>query len=75
MSPFGRASSLVALVAGLRLLIPQPGEVPSFGVLGGMQEAGRSLRGVYGFSLWSLIECLEDKLGDISHPSGQRMGG
>lgn len=75
MSPFGRASRLAA---GLRLLTPQPGEVPSFGVVGGMQEAGRSLkglRGVYGFSFWSLIECLEDKLSDISHPSGQRMGG
>lgn len=28
-----------------------------------------------GLVFWSLIECLEDKPGDIRYPSGQRMGG
>lgn len=37
--------------------------------------SNKGVRGVYGLGVWSLIECLEDKAGDISHPGGQRMGG
>lgn len=45
-----------------------------FGGAGRRKQAevsNKGLRGVYGFGFWSLIECLEDKIGDISHPSGQ----
>lgn len=63
-----------SLAAGLRVLILQLGRASSSG---GMQAEVRNkgARGVYGFSFWSLIECLEDKPGDISHPGGQRMEG
>lgn len=39
------------------------------------EEGNKGVRGVYWFGFGSLIECLEDKPGDIRYPSGQRMGG
>lgn len=39
------------------------------------ERRNKALRGVYRLASWRLIECLEDKLGDIRYPSGQRMGG
>lgn len=39
------------------------------------EEGNKGVGGVYWFGFWSLIECLEDKPGDIRYPSGQRMGG